>query len=774
MKKADKYVNYIESLKQKYNAVCFDIDGTLTKEKSNELDERAIASIVSLVKKKIPVVFITGRGETGLKDFIDDIYDNLINKYNISEKELRRIYFLTNDGTRLFFTKDGSNSKFLNESIYLASDESLEQLNDFNNSVIELMNIRTLCDITYSVDSKMNKILNVRLVFKNNNESQVKPIIDEINNLIEKTNYDNLVTTRGVFKGKIVIQVGVAKKDEALTVIEKLIGVPRNSMIRIGDCGDEYGNDYSMLNCEQGYTVDKYSESPNTCFPIYDKSGNILKGIDATLYIIKNSKIIPTVCLENADKQIYSNEYAKIERNITRGRNRCLLYYNDIINNKFDLIYGINELFDESSGSIKIPMYEWQIISNQNPLKKLFNEKNGDVLMYSIRDNNNYLLRGSKTYYYFLANRLSGKDGDITSFENVYEWYDNNICFLKKALLVLDTDYDYNDVSSKKLFLGLLDNVRNITLVLLNHILVSKYNSSNLLINISDNADEMIHKLYNVLYLNDYIMSSICFELNDLFDINKIKILLNNIIELLEQEQKNFVLSSSNNVNYSKEYRVYREIDNFAENYIAIKLDNDKNKNEKEYGVCGTCYGGIELPVIYKIIKPTLNDIVLLKLNSNVSGYKNKQLVDLRKFNVEEYGGILKIGNISNNMVLLDDNILTGKTMQLAINALYDVGINVKNINIVRYPSLNRVDQMFMKNHGAVDYRLFFDYITGLGFPSPYSWKDSNSLDPYLDSLGTFDLNRKKIIECLVKNHDYKNETEVAEYVRKFNYERTK
>ena len=77
MKKADKYVNYIESLKQKHNAVCFDIDRTLTKEKSNELDERAIASIVSLVKKKIPVVFITGRGETGLKDFIDDIYDNL-------------------------------------------------------------------------------------------------------------------------------------------------------------------------------------------------------------------------------------------------------------------------------------------------------------------------------------------------------------------------------------------------------------------------------------------------------------------------------------------------------------------------------------------------------------------------------------------------------------------------------------------------------------------------------------------------------------------------
>ena len=33
-----------------------------------------------------------------------------------------------------------------------------------------------------------------------------------------------------------------------------------------------------------------------------------------------------------------------------------------------------------------------------------------------------------------------------------------------------------------------------------------------------------------------------------------------------------------------------------------------------------------------------------------------------------------------------------------------------------------------------------------------------------MDSLGVFDLNRKKIIECLIKNHDYKAKSEVAEY----------
>lgn len=57
--------NYRYSLEQKYNAVCFDIDGTLTETNSDKIDEKAIEMIANLLKRKIPVVFITGRGETG-------------------------------------------------------------------------------------------------------------------------------------------------------------------------------------------------------------------------------------------------------------------------------------------------------------------------------------------------------------------------------------------------------------------------------------------------------------------------------------------------------------------------------------------------------------------------------------------------------------------------------------------------------------------------------------------------------------------------------------
>ena len=74
MEKNILFENYLKSLEQKYNAVCFDIDGTLTTKGSKNIDDRAIDMIIELLAKKIPVVFITGRGEIGLKNLKRDIY----------------------------------------------------------------------------------------------------------------------------------------------------------------------------------------------------------------------------------------------------------------------------------------------------------------------------------------------------------------------------------------------------------------------------------------------------------------------------------------------------------------------------------------------------------------------------------------------------------------------------------------------------------------------------------------------------------------------------
>ncbi len=766
------YENYLKSLEQKYNAVCFDIDGTLTIKNSKVIDDRAIDMIINLLNKKIPIVFITGRGETGLNDLRNDIYYHIRNNKKITDDDLKRIYVLTNDGARLFYSNDVTPESFLNENVYISTKDELNQLLEISNFVKEIKEHSAYGNyfvITYSRDLKTNSIINVRMVFNTDNNKIINSIFDSVNDYATVKKFNGIYLTRGMYKNKSVIQVGTATKDKAIERTENIIGVPRNSMIRIGDCGDLRGNDYTMLNCNQGYSVDKTSGFIDSCFPVFDDNGNIINGVEATLQLIKNAKILPTVCLEKAEKQNYKRQFAEVEKSIVLGRQKLLKKYNDIINSNFNDCNTIDDLFDRFSGSIKIPMYEMELLDD-NPLKELWLTSNDENQSYSIRDDNNYLLRGSDTYYYFISNRISSNGIDITSKNDVLNWYENYLNFLDDSLqAILDTN-NLNSQSNKKLLLGVLDNCRNVLLILLNHHLASKYNDKNILLEITYNDEKNVSELYKSLMNVENTMSMICFK-------PKYNIVKNDIIKNMSDVKNilknnlNVELESKEKEDYSKSYRAYREIDNFAENYVAVSLYNEKCNNDKFIDACGLSYGGIELPIIAKIINQNKVDrLLLLKFSKKVSGYTNKQLLDLRNFDINDFGGLINCDDFKHsNLDLFDDNVLTGKTLQLAINSLYDCDINVKNICIVRYPSINRIDQMFLNNPCAIDYHLFFDYIYGLCFSSPYSWKDDDWINKngnidYTDSLGVFDLNRKKIIECLIKNHNFNVNSEVGEH----------
>ncbi len=251
--------NYKKSLQQKYNAVCFDIDGTLTENNSTKIDSRVLPILANMLKKHIPVVFITGRGETGLNDLLSDIIYDLKNKYGVTEKQLLKMYALTNDGARIFMTSDGS-EKLFNISEYISSKEDFIKLEELNKKTIYLLNTFILnehCKITYSIDSKTNAIINIRIMILNDNVEFNNEIIRIINSLIRDSQNSNLNLTIGMHNGKQVLQIGTATKNKAIQIAERMIGIPQNSMLRIGDCGDQFGNDYSMLNCPQGFTLKK-------------------------------------------------------------------------------------------------------------------------------------------------------------------------------------------------------------------------------------------------------------------------------------------------------------------------------------------------------------------------------------------------------------------------------------------------------------------------------------------------------------------------------------
>ncbi len=766
--------NYKTALKQKYNAVCFDIDGTLTEENSKHIDYRVIKFIADLLRQKVPIVFITGRGETGLNDMVNEIVPVLKNEYGITDKELSRMYALLNDGARLFRTTKDSN-KIFNNRVYLSSVETLDSLEKFNTEIIsyfEKTKLSEYCNITYSYDNTDGRIVNMRFNLNSENEKTNKKIYEIINELVSKAS-PSITITRGLYEGKTKIQIGTTKKDLAIETAERLIGVPKNSMLRIGDCGDINGNDFEMLDCAQGFSVRETSDKKDCCFPIIDDNYNVLTGVEATILLLKKAKILPTICLESANEKEYRKGYALVEKMINIGRQRQLEKYNEIFNDVFSEYGGVENIFDSASGSIKIPMYEWELIDDENPLKNFWNiTKNGN-LSYSLRDDNNFLLRGSSTYYYFLANRINtydditGKEKDFTSLENVLDWLSNYKKFLIDAMCATNQINDLNDISNKKMILGILDNIRNILLINMNETLCNNYGENSVILNLEKlPGDNEIKKMYDTLVKVHISMMESCLNQKYTFNIHELNEIFDQTINLIESKEGMLLSNGSKEKDYSKDFRTYREIDNFAENFITVSLVNDKNGDEI-FGMCGLSYGGIELPIIYKALNKTATDILLLKFSKGINGYATKHSVEVRNFDVSDYGGVTLFGfNPNKKYIIADDNLLTAKTMQLAFNTFYDLGIKAQGALVVRYPSINRVGQMFMKNHGAVDFNYFFDYIQGLCFPSPYSFRDEHDGNEYLDSLGIFDVNRRKIIECLYKNHDYSEPTEVSRLKR--------
>lgn len=757
--------NYKKALQQKYNAVCFDIDGTLTEENSSKIDSRVLPMLANILKKHIPIVFITGRGETGLNDLLNDIVYDLKNKYDVTEKQLQKMYALTNDGARIFMTSNNS-KKLFNVNEYISSKDDFEKLNELNEKIIALFDSTTFkkyCKITYSIDSVTKKIINIRLIILKCDSELNEKIIKIVNSLIGDSNNLNLNLTIGTHNGKQILQIGTATKDKAIQVAERIIGIPQNSMLRVGDCGNEFGNDYSMLNCSQGFSVEKTSGEVDKCFPVIEK-GIILTGVNGTLKLMEKVKLLPTICLEHATQSDYTKEYARTEKQMNQGKNNKITYFNDLINNKFQAIDGIASLFDLSSGSIKIPLYEWVNIPDSNHLKQLWFTSKNSSLCYAMHDNENILLRGSNTYYYFLSQRIHDEatGADITTKEMVCEWLNNNLKFFTKSLIAVNNTSNINEINNTKMILGLIDNIRNYLLILLNQQIINNNIEKTSIINLETlDKNLLMYKLYINLIDFEILMQNISFNPNYKIDRNDLEKLIKNTI-LITNEFGRIFNTKTIKGNYSKDFRAYREIDNFAENFITcyLTLQNDSDIINK--GICGLCYGGLELPIIMKSIESGIDDISVLKFNKNVTGYTKKQSLELRFFDIYNNGGIDLCGvDKQKKYILLDDNLLTGKTMQLAITTFYDIGVNVDKIVTVRYPGVNRISQMFMPNHGALDYRHFFNFIEGLYFSSPYSWRDSYSTNQYEDSLGVFDINRRKILECLVKNGDYSKNSEV-------------
>lgn len=329
-------------------------------------------------------------------------------------------------------------------------------------------------------------------------------------------------------------------------------------------------------------------------------------------------------------------------------------------------------------------------------------------------------------------------------------------------------EYKINTPEDKRLLLGVLDNVKNISLIMLNARIVSKFPNENILLSFDTYLKEKdIMNWYNICSDVYSEMGNLCFSDKPFdYQIEDIAKTLSRFAEEYKNEVLDILRKNDDGLN-KKCFRSYREIDNYIENYITMSLVITKGLEEnprsfnKGVNFTGIAYGGLELPFLAKNILQgdAYTSVVLLK-----GKYKDRHMQNIDydpksdKLNIL---GNVEYGDGAN--ILTDDNVLTGKTLQIALDILFSNGLNVDNTAIVRYPSINRVEQMFFEGHGAIDTTKFFTFIKGLIFPSPYSKIKSTNNESYLDELGIFNKSRDRIVRYLYKNGRFSTESEVGQ-----------
>ena len=568
---------------KRYNAICIDIDGVLVDENLEYKD--GIFVIANFLKKHIPIVLVTGRGESSTRKYVKDISKELYSQYGVLIENLKHISCICNNGTILMYTDPNNTNKLLTNLELLVPNDNIEKISYLYNTIKEdvYKEFPTNLIIDRSYCNSLNCITGIRFIMENNKikEKLWKYLSEYISKEDKFKSKDIFKLTEGEYNNKNVFQIGVADNENSILEAERLLGIPKNSMIRIFDQGDENGNDYKILKSKQGFSTGTISKDPFSCFPIIDKYGNVLKGIDATKYILKSLKITPSICLENIDKKRYSKLLAITEQRIRLGRNEVIKKTDNILNKNFGVLNGFSDIFDIETGAVKFSDYEWYMLDENNPLKNMFDLREDNRRKYSIEDDNSILLRGADTYYYILANKNMNNEKKLST-DNLIEWKNNYIDFINISMNAIKNLNNKNNYLNKRLQLAYVDNIRNLSLIMLYANMYNKYKENNVHLSFNNYKDDfIINSWYKIVENITDLMDDICFDINECDYTERILNVSETINCILESNMEKILQNP--HIEYEKCFKTFREIDNFAENRITMDLVLEKIKRSNVF-----------------------------------------------------------------------------------------------------------------------------------------------------------------------------------------------
>lgn len=474
--------------------------------------------------------------------------------------------------------------------------------------------------------------------------------------------------------------------------------------------------------------------------------------------IIKHKYIFPKLYKNNLNVDLYKRELAKLEHKKTDSWNLLLKKYNKIIKKNFKVNNGLNDIYEWFTGAVFFKDYEWEEIHN-NKIKDLFETMENNSYLYSLPLDNGIILRGSNIYYYFSTDVSRFKKPNI---KEINKWFDNVSVYIKKVLIILG-DYQIKDYYDRRLLLALLDNIRNIILILTNCELMKLSMNGKDFIYHSNYKSKDINDCFALINKYQETIEIICLEGKCFKDeIASIRDIYKNTLKILEDVSL-LIFDIHDEFILGKSFNPLREIDNYFENYIVCKYIVDEKminyEIDKKINLIGILYGGLELPFIISRMIPNNNTISFLFQNHGM--YLDRQQKDRNKIiiDLKEYGFL----NKENDTFLVDDNMMSGVTMQFAYNQLYLNDINnIKGIFVIRHPNINRIAQLEYFDT-ALNLDLVDNYIYGMLTDTPYTKIKSgtNYNNMFVNELNIFSVMTEVFLKALYCNNSFIKDSQV-------------
>lgn len=497
------------------------------------------------------------------------------------------------------------------------------------------------------------------------------------------------------------------------------------------------------------------------------KSQNILKineikNISSINSISNKVRLVPAISIGDISRDSYASKLAFFMKNKKDIRKKLERINLETINDN----HAIN-LEDFSSllaqdGGLSFCDYELIILKKEESNHPIFNLFEVDCFRnkrkYCYNTDKGVVLRGPNNYYYNLC-YIEENENSIIKPSIIFEL---PLAFLKKAVKeLLNYKLDLNKISDMKVYLAVLDVLRNLITIQLYYFVKIKAENKNILYVFNDGngkKNKEVDKLYNLLK-NIYHL-----YLDSLYGFNKYTY-ENQLIELIENtlELQNEIIFSNYKVEKSKQFykmRNWRETDNVIENIISISTSIDSlRKNggkQSNYLYWGLNYGSLDLAILSEVISaykgfPNSRSGIII-VNKSYSDVYNDDLSSMK-------GEFISEINSKNSFeaILIDDNIVSGKSLQAGINILALYYTTPKNAFVIRYPDIGRINQMNGPNDNCrTDLDLFDNYIRGLLYSTSFTKIcDVELQSSYFDRMGVFDSMKQQTINYLFKNQIY-------------------